>query len=569
MLIHLRVQNIALIDEVAVDLSEGLNVLTGETGAGKSIILGAINLALGGRGNKDLLRDTSKPATVDLLFAEEKISVLEKLTEMGIAVDDGEILISRRFTANGRSTCQINQTMVTTAQVKQVAALLIDIHGQHEHQSLLDSSKHIDILDRFIPETAALKKELRQKWDEAKELKKQWQHYSENGKDRERLLSLMQYELDEIEEARWKEGEEEALNEERKKLLYSGRLQEGCLTAYCLLRGDNPGGQPALDAMEEALQRIRDIEAYDKAFFEPYVSSLEEQISVLEDMAADLRGYGEGMESQPERLTEVEERLDQIQHLKNKYGQSRELVMAYYKKTKQEQERLQNLKETMEKLEQRINRIRQEMDALATKMTQLRIQAGGKIEKEITDVLATLQFNEPVFKVSCEPKELSPKGADQVVFQIRTNVGEAMRPLHQIASGGEMSRVMLAIKTVLAKQDEIGTLIFDEIDTGISGRTAQSVAEKMSRIAGFHQVICVTHLPQIAALADCHMLIQKTVAEEHTTTQIKQLNQAQIADELARMLGGTEITEAVRENAMEMKKLADQWKKQERLKETA
>ncbi len=569
MLIHLRVQNIALIDEVAVDLSEGLNVLTGETGAGKSIILGAINLALGGRGSKDLLRDASKPATVDLLFTEEKATVLEKLEEMGIAVDDGEILISRRFTANGRSTCQINQTMVTTAQVKQVASLLIDIHGQHEHQSLLDSSKHIDILDRFIPETVYLKQELRVKWDETKELKKQWLHYSENGKDRERLLALMQYELEEIEEARWKEGEEDALNEERKKLLYSGRLQEGCLMAYHLLRGESPNGQPALDAMEEALQRIRDIENYDAAYFTPYVNSLEEQISILEDMASDLRSYGEEMESQPERLTEVEERLDQIQHLKNKYGQSRDLVMAYYEKTSLERERLQNLKETMEKLERQIERKQQEMENIAVEMSQLRVKAARKIEKEITAVLATLQFNEPIFKVSCEPKELSPKGADQVVFQIRTNVGEAMRPLHQIASGGEMSRVMLAIKTILAKQDEIGALIFDEIDTGISGRTAQSVAEKMSKIAGFHQVICVTHLPQIAALADCHMLIQKTVSEEHTATHISQLNAEQITEELARMLGGAEITEAVRENAVEMKKLADTWKKQERVKETA
>ena len=561
MLIHLRVQNIALIDEVAVDLSEGLNVLTGETGAGKSILLGAINLALGGRGSKDLLRDPSKAAVVDLMFIEEKESVLEKLKELGITAEDGEILISRRFTANGRSTCQINQTMVTTQQVKQVAALLIDIHGQHEHQSLLDSSKHIDLLDRFIAKAPVLKQELKVLWDETKDLKKQWQHYADNGKDRERLLALMQYELDEIEEARWKAGEEEALNEERKKLLYSGRLQEGCLSAYHLLRGDNPSGQPAVDAIEEALQRIRDISGYDRNYFEPYVSSLEEQLSILEDMAADLRSYGEEMESQPERLDEVENRLDQIQHLKNKYGQSRELVLVYYEKTKTEQERLQNLKETMEQLERQIEGKQREMEQIAKQLSQLRVQAAHKIETEITEVLSTLQFNEPIFKVSCEAKELSPKGVDQVVFQIRTNVGEALRPLHQIASGGEMSRVMLAIKTVLAKQDEIGALIFDEIDTGISGRTAQSVAEKMSKIAGFHQVICVTHLPQIAALADCHMMIRKTVSEEHTTTQITQLAPEQITEELARMLGGAEITEAVRQNALEMKKLADAWKK--------
>lgn len=565
MLVHLRVQNIALIDEVAVDLGEGLNVLSGETGAGKSIILGAINLALGGRGSKDLLRDPSKPAVVDLFFVEEKAAVLEKLSELGVCVSEGEILISRRFTASGRSTCQINQTMVTTAQVKQVASLLIDIHGQHEHQSLLDSNRHIDLLDRFIPKIIPLKQELEVQWEEAKQLKKEWQRYQENGKDRERLLALMQFELNEIEEARWKEGEEETLNEERKRLLYSGRLQEGCLMAYHLLRGDNANGQPALEAMEEATQRLREIEGYDQPFFTPYISSLEEQLAILEDIASELRNYGENMESDPQQLMQVEERLDQIQHLKNKYGQSRELVMAYYEKTKAEQQKLKNLKDTMEQLEKQIHQKQQKMEKLAANMTQLRLEAAQVIEKEITAVLATLQFNDPVFHVDCQPKELSPKGADQVIFQIRTNVGESMRPLHQIASGGEMSRVMLAIKTVLAKQDEIGTLIFDEIDTGISGRTAQSVAEKMSRIALLHQVICVTHLPQIAALADCHMRIEKIVDGEHTTTQIQQLQPDEMVEELARMLGGTQITEAVKQNADEMKKLANNWKQKERV----
>lgn len=564
MLIHLRVQNIALIDEVAVDLEEGLNVLTGETGAGKSIILGAINLALGGRGSKELLRDPSQPATVDLFFVEEKHSVLEKLAEMGIAAEDGEILISRRFTAGGRSTCQINQTMVTTQQVKQVAALLIDIHGQHEHQSLLDGSKHIDILDRFISEIEPLKKELKEKWEEARKIQKEWEDYQQKGKDRERLLSLMQYEIDEIEETAWKENEEEVLKEERKKLLYSERLQAGCLGAYTLIRQGGREGQPALDALESALMKLKDIEAYDLEFFAPYVASLEEQVAVLQDMASDLRQYGETLEAQPQRLTEVEERLDQIQHLQNKYGQSRELVMAYYEKTKREQERLLNLAQTIDELEKKRSQKQEEMRQLAQKMTKLRLSAAKKVEEEITSVLATLQFNEPIFKICREEKEISPKGADQILFHIRTNVGEALQPLQQIASGGEMSRVMLAIKTVLAKQDEIGTLIFDEIDTGISGRTAQSVAEKMSRIALYHQVICVTHLPQIAALADCHMRIEKTVSKEHTATQIQVLTQPQVTEELARMLGGTQITEAVRQNAVEMKKLADDWKIKER-----
>ncbi len=565
MLIHLRVQNIALIDEVMVDLEDGLNVLTGETGAGKSIILGAINLALGGRGSKELLRDPSRPAVIDLFFSEEKSSVLNKLKEMGVAAEDGEILISRRFAASGRSTCQINQTMVTTQQVRQVAALLIDIHGQHEHQSLLDSSRHIDILDRFIPGIEALKKEMREKWEAARVLQKQWEAYQEKGKDRERLLSLMQFELDEIEAAAWKENEEEELREERKKLLYSEKLQESCLGAYALIRQGGREGQPALDALESALMKLREAEGYDPAFFTPYVASLEEQLAVLQDMAGELRQYGEGLEAEPQRLSEVEQRLDQIQHLQNKYGQSWELVTAYYHKTKEEQQKLQNLAQTIEELQQQLQKKQSEMQVLADQMTEKRLEAAKKIEEEITNVLATLQFNQPIFKINRQPKELSPKGADQILFQIRTNVGETLQPLQQIASGGEMSRVMLAIKTVLAKQDEISTLIFDEIDTGISGRTAQSVAEKMSKIALYHQVICVTHLPQIAALADSHMRIEKTVTGEHTATQIQVLGEEQITEELARMLGGTQITEAVKQNAVEMKTLAENWKKKERV----
>lgn len=564
MLVHLRVQNMALIDEAEMDLGEGLNVLTGETGAGKSIILGAINLALGGRGHKDMLRDPSRPATVDLLFEEEKPAVRKRLEEMGIEVSDGEILLSRRFTASGRSTCQINQTMVTTAQVKQVAALLIDIHGQHEHQSLLDSSRHIDILDAFIPSIAALRQQMKEMCEEEAQLKKQWQHYAENGSDRERLLALMQFELDEIEQAGWQEGEEEALGEERKRLMYSGRLQESSMKAYELLRGESSRGQSAVEAMEDALHLLREAQRLDETFFAPYADSLEEQIAVTEDMARDLRSYGEELESQPERLMQVEERLDQLQHLKTKYGSSRQQVMAYYNKTKAEQERMRNWQETVRQLEEQMAAQQQKMIKLAARMTKLRTEAGDRIGKQITEVLASLQFHDPVFQVAIQPKELSPKGADQVIFMIRTNVGEALQPLHLIASGGEMSRVMLAIKTILAKQDAIGTLIFDEIDTGISGRTAQSVAEKMSRIALYHQVICVTHLPQIAALADCHMRIEKTVEGTHTATRVQQLTQPQITEELARMLGGTQITQAVLDNAAEMKKLADRWKAEKR-----
>lgn len=267
MLVHLRVQNIALIDEVAIDLGEGLNVLSGETGAGKSILLGAINLALGARGSKSLLRDAARPAAVELLFVDEKPAVQEMLAEWGIEAAGGEIIIARRFTPSGRSICQINQQLVTTAQVKKLAAQLIDIHGQHEHQSLLDSSRHIDLLDRFIPEVDPLAKRLTHAWEEHRKLQDEWERYEQNGRDRERLLSLMQYELTEIEEAAWQEGEEEALQEERKKLLYSEKLSESCLGAYTDLHGQQLRERSVIDSLEDALQKIQDAARYDDAFF--------------------------------------------------------------------------------------------------------------------------------------------------------------------------------------------------------------------------------------------------------------------------------------------------------------
>ena len=560
MLVHLRVQNMALIDEVSVDLGEGLNVLTGETGAGKSILLGAVSLALGARAAKGILRDPAKPAEVALLFAGEKPEVLAALSDLGIEAPDGDVLIVRRFTVNGRSLCQINDSMVTTQQVKAVADLLIDIHGQHEHQSLLDVGRHIDMLDRFIPEAETLKKELRALWDETGRLQKEYQHYAENEQEGQRLMGLLDYEIRQIEEVDWKEGEEENLQEERKRLIYSEKLQEGSMGAYYKLRGENGEGRPALEQMEDALAHIREIASYDSEFFDPYVNSLEEQIAVLDDIAAEMRRYGESMEAQPERLTEIEERLDQIGLLKNKYGRSREEVLAYAEKARADLEKWQHLEETMRALSEQIEKRQKAMGKLAARLSELRSEAGKRVEAEVTKVLETLQFEEPIFKIEQKEKELSPKGVDQITFMIRTNVGEALRPLHQIASGGEMSRVMLAIKTVLAEQDEIGTLIFDEIDTGISGRTAQSVAEKMSRIARYHQVICVTHLPQIAALADYHVRIEKTTDGQRTKTELALLSQEEMVEELARMLGGTEITAAVKENAAEMKKLANEWK---------
>ncbi len=561
MLQHVRVQNIALIDEAAFDLDRGLNVLTGETGAGKSILLGAIHLALGSRAGKDIIRDTSRGASVDLLFSEVAPEVTSELEKDGIFCENGEVLVSRRFTPSGRSACVINDCMVTAVQVKKIAAMLIDIHGQHEHQSLLDAGKHIELLDRFIPDMPDLLKELRNLWDESESIRKEIAFYEEQGRDRARMLSLMEFELNEIDETNWQEGEEEQLSEEKKHLMYAERLQRSALEAASLMSDGGRSGEGALSLLDDALSKMRSASSYDEAFFGPFVESMAEQISVLEDIAQELRSYGEDMEADPERLNEIEDRISAINHLKEKYGKDREQVYKYYEERDREYQNLKHLEATLEKLNGDYALYHKKMEALSQKMSSLRKAAGKRIEKQITEVLSTLQFEDPIFEVSIEEKNLSPNGSDTVVFMIRTNVGEKIMPLNKIASGGEMSRVMLAIKTVLAEEDEIGTMIFDEIDTGISGRTAQSVAEKMSKIAAFHQVICVSHLPQIAAMADNHLRIEKASKDGHTATKIYALDPQEIPEELSRMLGGSQITDAVRENAVEMKRLAEERKK--------
>lgn len=562
MLAEIRVQNIALIDEVTVDLEDGLNILTGETGAGKSILLGAINLALGARNARETVRDPEKSAGVELLFIEQNPRVLSRLAELGIEAPDGEILISRRFTG-GRAVSRINGETVVTAQVRQAADLLIDIHGQHEHQSLLNTARHIEILDRFAPAMGPLRRQMQTLWEEYGALEKELTRCAANEQEKERLLALMRYEAEEIEEAALKEGEEEELQELRRRLLYSERLREDSMTAYEALRsaGDEPS---ASDLISTALAKIEAMERLDPGFFADRREALRDAAAVVEDVATDLRDYGENIEEDDGRLDAVEERLELIRRLKSKYGRTVGEIQAYKEKNDQEILKLQHIQETLEDLRRQKQVKEEEMRRTADRMTAVRQEAAEKVSGEITEILKTLQFTEPIFRIAVEPGPLSAKGADQVTFLIRTNVGDEIRPLSKIASGGEISRIMLAIKTVLAQQDEIGTLIFDEIDTGISGRTAQSVAEKMSRIARYRQVIAVTHLPQIAAMADVHLCIEKSAEGGKTYTRVRRLKGEETVQEVARMLGGLEMTDAVYKNAHEMKKLAEDWKKKDR-----
>lgn len=563
MLTHLRVKNIALIDDIALDLDEGLNILTGETGAGKSIILGAVNLALGGRVSKELLGDGTMPAQVDLVFDVTGTRAKMNLEEMGILEKEsgGEVLLSRRIAPNGRAINRLNGEIVTAAVLQKAASLLIDVHGQHEHQSLLDAKGHIDLLDRFDERAAEHKASLRELLRQYHEKEAESRRWQEQARDKERLMALMEYEAQEIDSAAIQEGEEEELNQLARRKRAGLRIQQSCAAAYEALRGDSYGGG-AVDLMNEALSQIRGIEELDPEMLSPLASSLMDAAAIAEDVAREVHSYGEESDSDSEALQQAEERLDQIGKLKSKYGNNLDQIRQYRANLEASIRKIENVNETLGILEEEKNRLRIRMEKEAQALHALREKAAGQISGEITELLNTLQFQDPEFAVTISQKEeIGPKGRDQVQFMIRTNVGEKLRPLDRIASGGEISRIMLAIKTVLAQRDEIPTLIFDEIDSGISGRTAQSVAEKLAMISRYHQIVCITHLPQIAAMADHHMRIEKTAVNGRARTEVCVLSQSGSEEELARMLGGTQMTETARQNACEMKKLAQDWKK--------
>lgn len=562
MLTHLRVKNIALIDDISLDLDEGLNILTGETGAGKSIIMGAVNLALGARVSKDLLGNPERPAQVDLLFDVTDTRARKHLVQMGLLEEGStEVLLSRRITPNGRAVNRINEDVATAAALQKAAGVLIDVHGQHEHQSLLDASRHIDLLDRFDERTQPHKEALRGFLDAYKEKEQEYQRWKEQSQDKERILALMEYEAQEIDEAGLREGEEDELGERIRLLRSAQRIQESCGNAVSFLRGGQDGYGGGIGALNDALAQMQWIEELDPKTLSSIVSALSDAVAIAEDAASEIARYGEDTQSDPQALEEAQDRLEEIRRLKGKYGDSLEKILAYRESLTESMEKIQHIQETLSACERELAVLEQKMKRESEALSVLRRQAAQAVSREITAILTTLQFQDPEFAVQITPRDhITAKGQDQVQFMIRTNVGEKLRPLDKIASGGEISRIMLAIKTVLAQRDEIPTLIFDEIDTGISGRTAQSVAEKLALISEFHQIICITHLPQIAAMADHHLRIEKTVREGRARTEVAELSESESTEELARMLGGTQMTEAVLQNASELKKMASDWK---------
>lgn len=553
MLQNLHVKNLALIDEIEVDFSEGLNILTGETGAGKSIVLGSINLALGGKYSADMLRRGADFGLVELTFHITNEDLIKKLHEMDIFPEDNQIIISRKL-MEGRSVSRINGETVTLSKLKSVAEELIDIHGQHEHQSLLYKKNHLTILDAFSKDARNKKEQVKQVYQKYREISKALEEASTDESDRIKEIAFLEFEINEIESANLSVEEAQEVEDTYRRMLAGKRIVENLEEAYTLVSSESEAN--AADLIGRAIRSLADVSEQDEKADELYGQLLEVE-SLLSDFTHELRSYTDSMSFSPEAFYETETRLNEINHLKVKYGNSVEEILHQYEEKEERLQILKNYDVYLSDLRSKQRDAEMILKKECESLTKIRKEAALQMQKEITNGLQDLNFLDVVFEIHFEEtRGYTADGTDDVEYLISMNPGEPVKPLGNVASGGELSRIMLAIKSVLADKDEIDTLIFDEIDVGISGRTAQKVSEKMALIGSKHQVICITHLPQIAAMADTHFAIVKNTCDQITRTEIFRLGEEESVSELARILGGVEITDAVMKNAMEMRKLA-------------
>ncbi len=553
MLLNVHVKNLALIEDVDICFGEGLNILTGETGAGKSIIIGSIGIALGAKAGKDLIRTGADFALVELVFSVDSKETIKKLEDMDILVEDGQIIISRRI-MNGKSIIKVNGETKTATALKDIASLIIDVHGQHDYETLVHTEKHMDILDAFLgEEVRCLKETVATSYKEYKAACASLEEFSKDEEQRARDLSFFEFESGEIDIAGLKIGEDEELEDEFKKMSHGRKIAESIGCVYEGLSGDDGG---ITNVIGHGLKELSSVSHLDKRL-ENFYETLSTIDSLCSDLSKDLSYYMDELNFDEERVNYVSKRLDTINKLKLKHGKTIDDILKKKVQLDEKIESLNNYEEAKKELEGKIKAIENELQKHCEELSTLRKNAAKNLEKSIVDALKDLNFLDVKFEVAFNRLDkYTSKGVDDVEFMISTNIGEDIKPLAKIASGGELSRIMLGLKAVLAKKDAVDTLIFDEIDTGISGKTAGMVADKMSVISKEHQVICITHLPQIASHADSHYLIEKNVKNGQTSTDIRSLNSDESVEELARMLGSTTITEAALDNARELKKLA-------------
>lgn len=554
MLLNLHVKNFAIIDEVDITLKDGLNILTGETGAGKSIIIGSVNVCLGGKISKDIIRHGAEYALVELLFESNNRAVIQKMKDLDLPIEEGQILITRKIT-NGKSISKINGETVTSQSLKEIAALLIDIHGQHEHQSLLYKENYLDIIDRYAKEEAvAVKQNLAREYYALTDLKKQMSQLTVDEDKRLREISYLEYEVKEIKEANLRIGEDEELTCEYKKLSNARIIAEGLSQVYEHMGYQTSGS--AGDMIGRSVKQLTKLMDYDdelKGFYQQ-ILDLE---ALVNEFNRNLSEYTADLSNHEEDFKEVEERLNLINHLKAKYGNTIQDIKKVVDEGEKKLEQYYHYEETLQELQTNIDNQEKKVRALSEKLSEIRRKNAAILSERIKEALVDLNFLDVRFAIELTRKDYyTQDGLDEGEFLISVNPGEALKTLSKVASGGELSRIMLAIKSVFADKDEIETLIFDEIDTGISGRTAQKVSEKLSQISGSHQIICITHLAQIASMADIHYIIEKNTDGMTTRTDIRQLNETESVEEIARILGGAVITKTVLESAEEMKQLA-------------
>ncbi len=557
MLSDLQVKNFALINKVNISFKKGLNILSGETGAGKSIIIGALDLLLGARANTDVIRSGKKAAYISAFFQPDELNIINDiLNKAGIEKEENGILIAREIRENGRNRTLINGQLATLKIVKKISRYLIDIHGQHEHQLLLDQSSHLMILDAFIgQEIKPLKSEVKSLYQDLSEVRKELSEIEIDDSQRARELDIINFQIEEIEEASLQAGEYEELKEEFETLSHGEEIYRVVAEMLSAISGDDYSEKGIMDRLAVLKNKFAEIEDYNqqlkelnKKFADIYYG--------LEEFIFDLSDFESSFAYDEERIAVISDRLDLINTVLRKYGEDVETVLSYLEELYQKRDKLENVEEKIASLAKREAELKEKILKLSEQLSQTRKNYAANLETRLKQELKDLAMEDVRFKVDFTNKEISADGTDQIEFLISPNIGEDLKSLSKIASGGELSRIMLSLKTITAALDQVDTLIFDEVDSGVGGKTAAKMASKLSQISNDRQIICITHLPQLASAANHHFLIKKEKGENRTFTKIHALDRDERVKEIARMIGGTTMTDKTIAHAEEMLLLA-------------
>ena len=556
MLSELSITNFAIIESLSISFEKGLTVLTGETGAGKSIIIDAIHLLVGGRGSSDFVRHGEARAEIEGLFLLENAgTVYDKADELGIKIEDDMVVLRREITKSGKSVCRINGKLVTIAILREMGGSLVDIHGQHEHQELMDETKHLSLLDQFgSKEITKSLLEYEQIYTKYEQAIRKLKSLNDNEQQMAQRVDLYQFQLNEIQQAQLKLDEDEKLVDEKKQLSNFERIFESVQTSYNALKDEQKG----LDWISLVMGEMETA-----AELNPEYKDMAEAVSnsyyMLEEVAGSLRSRLDTLEYDPQRINEIEDRLNEINGLKRKYGQTISGILEYGAKIEEELETLLNKETHIDHLRKEILSLKEDLMIEGNELTSLRKKLAADLTDAIHNELKQLYMQKTVFEVKINSGEtfISKSGMDEVEFYLSTNPGEPLKPLSKIASGGELSRIMLALKSIFSKHQEITSIIFDEVDTGVSGRVAQAIAEKIHKVSTDSQVLCISHLPQVAAMADTHLYIEKETQDGRTKTKVKDLDHEGKIKEIGRMISGVEITDITKKHAQELLETAN------------